>query len=203
MKLVRRLILFPLIFGSALVFADVDTGGFYVEPGLTYQIQQSTIHNPSPFNNSTAKVQGFGLMGRVGFHINDMFFVALDARYSIPQYKDSAVSYDTSATTYDLGPSVGVQMPITGLRVWATWIVNSELDPKGTSNVDYKFTGGQGYRVGVGFQVVMVSLNLEYQQINYGNTNFQNASIFSGSSTDSIKYKGDGWIASVSFPIAL
>lgn len=203
MKLLHRVLLLNLFFASPIVLADVDSGGFYVEPGLTYQIQQSTIHNPSPFNNSTAKVQGVGLMGRVGFHINDMFFVALDARYALPKYKDSAVNYDTNATTFDLGPSVGLQMPITGLRVWATWIANSELDPKGTANLDYKFTSGQGFRVGAGFQVVMVSLNLEYQQIDYGNTNFQNASVFSGASTDAIKYKGEGWIASVSFPIAL
>ena len=199
-----------LIFTFLSVSAGFSSGayageefGLFVEPGVTYQTQSSTIRNPAPFNDSTAKVDGFGLMGRLGVHVNEVFFVAADARFALPNYRDTAVNYDTSAMEYDLGPSVGVQMPYAGLRVWGTYILTSQLDPKGTSNLDYKFNDGTGYRIGAGVRLSMVSLNLEYQRIKYASTTFENAAFFTNKNTDAIKFDGEAWIASVSFPLEL
>ena len=162
-----------LILTAAALFSFAsfaDSGGLYVEPGVTYQSYKSSITYPAPFSNSTGNVNGFGLVARLGFHIDEAFFVAADARYSHPDYKDSTNNLNSSATEYDLGPVVGIQMPVVGLRVWAGYILVSQLDPKGSNNVDYKFTDGTGYRVGAGFHVAMLSLNLEYQKLKYGKT---------------------------------
>jgi hypothetical protein len=177
-------------------------GGLFVEPGVTYQQYNSSISYPAPFSNSTGKVSGLGLMGRVGFHINDVFFVAADARFARPTFKDSSNNLNSTANQYDLGPVVGVQTPVVGLRVWATYILTSQLDPAESNSFDYKFNNGTGYRIGAGFHVGIVSLNLEYQKIDYSNTTVEKMGPISGN-TDSIKFNGDGWIASVSFPLEM
>lgn len=177
-------------------------GGLFVEPGVTYQIYDSTIHWPAPFSNSTGKVQGWGIMGRFGFHIDNVFFVAADGRWSMPNFKDSSVNYDASATQWDLGPTVGVQMPwVVGLRVWATYVATSQLDPKSSGNFDVKMNDGKGYRVGAGFKLAIVSVNLEYQKIDYDNIKVQSAGPLTGQLNS--KYAGEGWVLSASFPLAL
>src|SRR6185312_10031759 len=96
--------------------------GLFVEPGLTYQSYSSSITYPAPFSNSTGSVYGPGLMARLGFHATDALFIAADARYSRPTFKDSTNNLNSTAAQYDIGPVIGVAMPVVGLRVWATWI---------------------------------------------------------------------------------
>jgi hypothetical protein len=193
------IIILSLGLGWNVAAAD---SGLFVEPGVTYQALSSSIDYPAPFSNSTGKLRGFGIMGRLGFHINDAVFVAADARWAKPRFKDSTNGLDADATYFDIGPVVGVQMPVVGLRVWAGWIATSTLDPEASNGFDYKFSGGNGYRVGAGFHVAVVSLNLEYQHLKYGTTTVENAGPLTGN-YDSIKYNGDGWFLSVSFPIEL
>ena len=184
--------------------AQTSDGGLFVEPGVTYQMYDSSIDYPAPFSNSSGEVKGFGLMGRVGFHINEAFFVAGDARYSMPNFEDSTNSLDAEAQQFDWGVTAGVQMPNLGLRVWGTYLIGSELDPEASNGFDYKFTNGTGYRIGAGFRVSIVSLNLEYQKIDYDKTTVQQLGPFTGSTnTDNIKFDGTGWVASVSFPLEL
>ena len=212
MLTLKKSLLLPLLAGAlsaAPAFAQdegssgLKPAGLFVEPGVTYQTYKSNIDYPAPFENSSGEVKGFGVMARLGFHINESIFIAADGRYSMPTYKDSINNLDKSATEYDIGPSVGVQMPDIGLRVWGTYILTSQLDPKGSDNLDYKFTSGQGYRIGAGFRVSIVSLNLEYQNLKYGRTDIEKIVGLTGSDTSMVKYDGSGWIASVSFPLEL
>jgi hypothetical protein len=202
----KALLLAALLGVSGTAFAQPDTdigeGGLFVEPGITYQKYDSTIHWPAPFHNSTGKVEGLGLMGRLGFHVSNIVFVAADARFSMPKFKDSSVNYDANATQWDLGPSVGVQMPwVAGLRVWATYVATSQIDPKSSGNFDVRMNDGKGYRIGAGFRLAIVGLNLEYQNVKYDNIKVQAAGPLSGQLNS--QYNGEGWIASVSFPLAL
>jgi len=142
-------------------------------------------------------------MGRLGFHFNDMIFLAADGRYAQAKFKDSSNNLDSKATQYDIGPTVGIQMPIFGLRVWGTYIAASELDPKESNNIDLKFSSGKGYRVGGGIHLAFVSLNLEWQKLDYDKTTIERIGPFTPGSTTNIKYQGEGWIASVSFPISI
>lgn len=203
MKTARALAI-ALTLGLTPAAFAAEGGGLFVEPGVTYQQYDSSIDYPAPFSNSTGEVKGFGLMGRVGFHINEVLFAGADVRYAMPKFEDSTNSLSSDATEFDYGPVVGIQMPDIGLRVWGSYILGSELDPKSSNGFDYKFTKGTGYRIGAGFRVAIVSLNLEYQKIDYDRTTVEQIGPFTGSSdTDQIKFNGAGWIASVSFPLEM
>lgn len=195
------IVLFALNVMNAAWAAD---GGLFVEPGVTYQKLESETDWPAPFSNSTGEVQGVGLMARLGLHASSVVFFAADARYAMPNFKDSSNNLDADAKEWDIGPSVGIQMPIVGLRVWGTYILASELDPKESNNFDLKFTDGQGWRIGAGFRVAIVSLNLEYQRIKYDKTTIQKIGPYTpGGEPTNVDYDGEGFIASVSFPLSL
>lgn len=180
-----------------------ENGGLFVEPGFTYSSYESSVKWPAPFTASDGEVNGLGLMARLGFHINEVFFVAADGRYSQPKFKDSTNNLDASATEFDYGPTVGIQMPNFGLRVWGTYIAGSELDPKISRNLDLKFTGGTGYRIGAGFKLFLLSLNLEYQKLDYDKTTVEAIGPFTPGTTTDVKFEGEGWIASLSFPLSI
>ena len=178
------------------------TGGFYLEPGVTYQYSNTKTTYPI-VSDSTGHTNGFGVLGRAGFHINEMFFVAVDARYGIPQYKDSAFNSTVTAKTWQVGPVVGVQMPDIGLRAWVQYVALGAMDVDQLSNgLKYRMENPTGFQVGVGFRVSMVSLNLEYQNTRYNNANIQNLGS-AGAGLTSVKMTNDALIASVSFPLEL
>lgn len=199
----KLLVLLTAFFLSPWAAAEGATG-LFIEPGITYQSYSSSIAYPAPFSNSTGSVAGLGLMARLGFHVSDVFFVAADARYAQPTFKDSTNNLSASAQEYDLGPVAGIQMPFAGLRVWATYIVTSQLSPGASNGFQYKFSDGSGYRIGAGFHLLAVSLNLEYQQIKYSNTTIEELGPFTpNTNTSSINFNGGGWIVSVSFPFEM
>lgn len=133
----------------------------------------------------------------------DTVFVALDGRYARLTYDSSALNGRADATASNLGLTAGVQTPFLGLRVWGTYIFNGELDPDSINNVDVKFNDFKGYRVGTGFYIAVVSINLEYQHGHYDSTTVQNAGGFSGGNTNDITANDNSYIFSVSFPLAL
>jgi hypothetical protein len=92
---------------------------------------------------------------------------------------------------------------VAGLRVWGTYIVDGMLDPEKISNVDAKFSKLMGYRVGAGFYVSKLSLNLEYQNAKYDKTTLQSLGPISANDVSSIKADNQTYILSVSFPIAI
>lgn len=174
-------------------------GGLFVEPGLFYESGTTTTQYPTGDSGGTNK--GLGVSGRLGFHIGDAFFLAADARYSMPKFSDGRI--DASGDAYQVGPVVGLQTPVAGLRVWAEYIAQAQLDPGGSNNFDLKFKNGTGFAVGGGFRLLALSLNLEYQRLNYGTTEVQSLGGFNIGDTDNTKLKNEAWIASVSFPIEL
>ncbi len=198
-----------IVLGAVISFnfahaQNTSGAGLFVEPGVTFERGDTTVTYPSPLSNSTGKADGFGLMGRLGFHLGGVVFLGADARYSMPQFKDSALSYDAKATATNWGPVVGIQMPVVGLRVWGNYILGGELDPEASGNVDVKFKKAAGYRIGAGFKVIFLSINLEYQELKYDQTELQALGPFSiGTNFDSVKLTDKAWVASVSFPINL
>ena len=189
-----------LVFSFFAFQAKAAVGGFFFEPMVTYEKGDSHIDFPSPFQNSTGSVNGLGLGARVGADVSDIVFLAADVRYSKPQFKDSSNDFDSQATSYNYGPAVGIQMPIVGLRLLGSYVLGGQLDPEESRGFDLKFEEARGPRFGVGFQVVAVSLNLEYQDLEYGKTTVEKAGPFTGSSSD-IKLKDKSYIVSVSFPM--
>ncbi len=197
---VMVLTVLTLIGSSQIARADVTQGGLYVEPGITYESGTTSTSYPTGSNGGTNR--GFGLMGRVGFQLNDILFIAADARYSKPHFKDGVI--DADADAYQVGPVVGIQTPVAGLRVWAEYVAQAQLDPSGTNNFDAKFKNGTGFTIGAGFHVLAVSLNLEYQKLNYATTEFQSIGPFTNvGDSDSTKMKNEAYIVSVTFPIGI
>ena len=189
-----------LFVGSAVAQAEQ---GFYFEPGVTYEMGETEGDINSQFlDDSSGTVKGFGVAGKIGMHVNDTFFAGVDIRYSMPNFEDSAVDYDAAAKAYQYGPVVGFQMPNWGARFWGGYVVGGELDPEADGNFDLKFEEASGYTLGGGVYYEAISINLEYQSLSYGDTMVDNPGPNLGT-VDSIDYKNDAWIASVSFPIDL
>lgn len=182
-----------------------NKGGLFVEPMLTYEKGDGKIDFPSPFDSSNTDTKGFGAGARLGFHIHESVFIGADGRYSMLNFKDSALDQNTDAKAFNYGPVVGVQMPTDlGIRVWGGYIMGGELDPDKDKNVDEKFKKARGYRVGAGIKLWAASLNLEYQDIKYKQTDIDEVGVFNtGYSTSDSQLKTQSWVMSVSFPISL
>ncbi|MBN8541116.1 MAG: hypothetical protein J0L82_12065 [Deltaproteobacteria bacterium] len=200
----------PLIAVSALFLgagsiasAQEGKSGLMIEPSISYEVGYTSIGYPAPFSNSTGTASGLGLGARLGFHFQEAFFLGLDARYSFPQYTDSSVNYDSGASSVNWGPVIGMQMPNMGLRVWGALILGGDLDPAG-SNFDVNFQSAKGYRVGAGFHVYSLSLNLEYQSLKYDQTKLEQLGPFNpGTTLNGVQLENKSWIASVSFPLEI
>lgn len=180
--------------------AQEHKGGLFVEPGITYEL--GTTNTSYPGGDSSGTNRGFGLMGRVGFHASDIIFLAADVRYSKPHFKDGNI--DADADAYQVGPVLGIQMPVAGLRVWGEYVAQAQLDPAGTNNFDAKFKNGTGFTVGAGLHILAVSVNLEYQKLDYKTTEFQSVGPFTNvGDSDRVRAKNEAYVLSVSFPISI
>lgn len=198
----RLLVIAALVLAPALATAS-EKGGLFIEPGVTYQLLDTTVNWGSPLNDSTGKNNGLGLSARLGFHINEAFFAGIDGRYAFTKFEDSAFDTQSDAKSYNLAPVVGIQMPNVGLRIWGAYVLMAEVDPdkvtKTAIDYDPKLAKGTGYRIGAGFHVAMVSLNLEYQDLKYDDVSA--ATSLGTVSPNSATSKG--FIAGVSFPFEL
>jgi hypothetical protein len=174
--------------------------GMFVEPGITYEFSDAKINFPG--GDHDGNVHGFGLMGRVGFHIMDIVFVAADGRYSRPTFRDSTGNVDSTANAYNWGAIAGVQTPLAGLRVWAGWILGGGIDPDSVNNFDVKYSSGSGWRVGAGLYIAAVSLNFEYQHIGYDNVEIQQIGAFTpGTNFTGTELTNNSYVFSLSFPV--
>jgi hypothetical protein len=177
--------------------------GVFLEPLVTYQNADTTVNYPAPFSHSNGSDNGLGLGLKAGAHVFKSGFVALDARYGMTTFKDSRVDYDAQSPSWNWGPLVGAQLPfLAGPRFWVTYIVDGEMNPRSSHALDVKFRHPEGLRVGVGFRVSVVSLNLEYQELKYRKSILEKV----GSFDPNVDFSNSGlqsraWIASVSFPL--
>ncbi len=174
-------------------------GGFFVEPGLTYQNTDNNIN--SPLGDSSGATSGLGIGARIGLHAGEVFFAAVDARYSRPSFENDFLNYSADGDAYNVGPTVGVQMPNVGLRVWGSYVMNGEFNPEASRGVDYKFSDLKGYRAGAGFRVLSASVNLEYQELKYNQTDVSGGG--GTVSSDDVELTDKGFAVSASFPIEL
>lgn len=200
--MMRALVLTGIVavaFATQNAKADI---GVFLEPIVSYEATSTTIAYPSPLSNSTGSLDGFGLGARVGFHINDILFIAADGRYAKPTFKDSSNNLDSTATEYNYGPVIGLQMPFVGLRLWGGYVMGGELESGESQSVSAKFSNANGYRLGAGFHIWAFSLNIEYQSIKYGATALDQVGPFSNiSAGNNISLDEHAYLASVSFPI--
>ena len=199
-----KLLLAALITCSHYAFADgsIRGSGLYIEPGVTYTTMQSNVNYPAPFSNSSANVSGFGAVFRGGIHVFERFFVAADARYGLNKFQDNGNNISVNGSSWDLAPTIGVQMADYGVRLYGGYILAGNMDPKGVNGYDFRFEDPTGWRVGAGLKLQQLSVNIEWQTIHYGKTTVQSAGGFAaGSNTDAIKFDGNGIVASVTFPI--
>ena len=202
-KIIKMTLFFALM-GIAKLQAEELKSGLLIEPGLTYERGNTTVNYPSPLSRSTGQANGLGLSARVGFHINQALFLAFDARYARPHYHDSSVSYDAKATSMNWGPVLGMQMPNLGPRIWGGYVMGGSLDPEKSGGLNVKFKNASGYRIGAGFKVDKISLNLEYQDLIYNKTTLEQVGPFTSSrSLNNVDLKNKSWVASITFPLAI
>lgn len=180
----------------------LEPGGLFIEPLLSYQRGTVDINYAAPFSDSEEDIDGFGLGARVGVHIYESVFLALDGRYSFLNFDSSALNDEVDANSYDGSAVLGVQTPIAGLRVWAGYIFAGGIDPDEANSVDVKFTELQGYRLGLGLYVRSFSVNLEYEKADYDNTKIENAGPFTGD-VNGIDADTQKYILSLSFPVSI
>jgi hypothetical protein len=200
------MILGLITLGSSIAHAEGHATGIFVEPGVTYEFSNSSINLPSPLNNDSGNVHGFGLMGRLGVRFADIIFVAADGRWGRPTFHDTTNNYESAATEYNYGVTAGIQTPIAGVRLWGSWIIGGGLDPDAANNLDVKYTGASGWRVGAGLYIDVVSVNFEYQHLNYSTVDVQNSQF--GPFNSSTNFGGsqlsnNSYIFSLSFPVTL
>jgi hypothetical protein len=199
------LVLLATVLVGAPAFAD-DGGGLFVEPMVTLGRDTADIKTSSIplFDDTNGTVSSYGVGAKLGMHINDVFFAGLDGRFNRSKMSDSSYGSPTG-NGYNVGVTAGVQMPVVGLRVFGTYVPFGGFDPEaGNQGVDLKFKKAKGFRVGAGFRVAMVSLNLEYQVLKYDQTEVQSiGSSGAINGTTNVDYETKGWVASVSFPLDL
>lgn len=200
----KAFIFFASILGVVSNVQAESAVGVFIEPSITLESGSTEGNFPAPLKNSDGDLDGLGIGLRGGIHVTDIVFLGLDLCYSHPNFDDSSVNYDAGATATNWGPVIGAQLPIVGLRTWGSVILGARLDPKRSGNFDVLFNEATGYRIGAGFKVALVSLNLEYQYIEYDKTTLQALGPFSSNSAlNSVKLEQSSLIASVSFPLAL
>lgn len=205
-KMIIIFILFSSFnFEHAYAQSEGRLSGAFVEPMITYESGSGEINFPSPINNSNSDVDGFGIGARVGAQVWRSAFAGIDARYSLPNFKDSTLNQDVNSQLWTVGPMIGFQMPtLIGLRMWASWIIAGQLDPDKDKGVDEVFKEANGIRFGGGIRIGLVSLNLEYQDIKFDKTEIQEVGVFNpGYSTNNRPLNNESIIMSVSLPIGI
>lgn len=182
---------------------DNAKAGVIIEPGITYQTQDTKVDYGAPLGDSTGKNNGLGLSLRLGMHINEMFFAGVDGRYAMTRFEDSAANETIDSKSFDVAPVIGFQMPDIGLRFWGSYVVTGSIDPDAitstTPDVDAKLSEANGFRVGAGFHLYSVSLNLEYQDLKYNKVELDAAGFTFNPDSATSK----GLVLGVSFPIEL
>lgn len=197
---------FKLIIAASMLCLGTaaHADGLFVEPALTYETGDNKVDwNSNLVGDSSGTTKGAGFALKLGGHVSDILFLALDGSYSKQQFKNSAVDYTADADSTLFGATIGAQMPIVGLRIWGGYIFDGTIDPKESGAYDVKFTGASGYKLGAGFKILLVSLNAEYMDLSYKNSYLEKFGPLTPNATIDGNYTNKMWVLSVSMPIAL
>ncbi|WP_413942772.1 outer membrane beta-barrel protein [Bdellovibrio sp. HCB-162] len=194
---------FAIVFVIVALFISTQAKavGFYIEPGITYEKGDNKLEWPAPLGDSTGNTRGLGVDLKLGMHVESSFFIALEGAYSKPHFEQSATNYDADAKSTLYGAVIGAQMPVVGLRIWAGYIFGGELDPDESGGVDVKFKDARGPKVGLGFKILMLSLNVEYMDLEYNDSVLEKPGSVAGSLDNKLKNKLG--LVSVSIPLTL
>ncbi len=187
------------------VAAPSVTGGFYIEPGLFGSRNENSLKTSQllPAGDVNGRSEGVGLDLKIGGHLNDIAFLALDGRYERARFSGSNYQ-NADSNIYNYGPTLGFQAPIWGMRLWGTYVLDGVNDPQsGANNVKLRFTNPYGWRGGIGFHIQSVSLNLEYEDLTYRTTEVQSIGTAPVGSNTKVDFGQRGYLASLSFPISL
>lgn len=185
--------------GFLLFSANAMAVGFYIEPGLFYEKGDNKIEWPSPLGSSTGTTKGPGLDLKIGLHWDSIVFLALDGTYSRVKFENSATNYSADGPSTTYGAIIGAQFPVLGLRGWAGYVFGGKLDPDQDGTYDVKFEDPKGLKLGLGFKIFLVSINLEYMDLKYDKSTIEKPV----STTFDDKLQNKVGILSVSIPITL
>ncbi|MGZ3771339.1 MAG: outer membrane beta-barrel protein [Bdellovibrio sp.] len=186
---------------SVIFISNSSHAGFYIEPGLVYESGDNKLTWPAPLAESTGTTKGMGVNLKLGFHAASVFFMALDGTYTQPRFKQSVNNYEADAKSTLYGLTLGAQMPVIGIRLWAGYIFGGDLDPEESNGVDLKFQEAKGPKVGVGIRLFMLSLNVEYADLEYNKSILEKAGPITGTLDNKLKNKIV--FASFSMPLTL
>ncbi len=180
---------------------DRDKGGPFIEPFLFGSQSEGAIEARGiGAVDESSDIREAGIGFRLGGHINEVVFLAADARYGRAGFDESFYE-DADTDHYNYGITLGAQTPWAGVRVWGTSILGGEFNPNaGANDLDVKFGGANGYRVGAGLHIAAVSLNLEYQDMDYRTTDIESPGTTTVTGVDASQ---EGYSLSVGFPVEL
>lgn len=174
--------------------------GLMLEPALTYEKSDNTLSLPAPLSSSTGSGSGVGLALKAGWDFGEWIYLAADAMLSSPNFKNSSVDYDADASSNLYAGILGVKLPL-GIRAWGGYVFDGALDPKSSNGYDVSFKKANGLKLGAGFKILFISLNLEYMDLQYDDSHVD---MIAGVSTDiklDQKFKNKVYVFSVSLPV--
>ncbi|MFZ4715279.1 MAG: hypothetical protein ACOYL6_16270 [Bacteriovoracaceae bacterium] len=135
-------------------------------------------------------------------HVLESVFIAVDGRYSMPKFESPNLNINARAKSWNVGPVVGVSLPfLFSVRAWGGWVAAGGMDPKESNGYDFKFTSGNGYRIGAGIGLGPVGLNIEYQDITYDKATIQSQP--ANSNWNGLNLENKSYVLSVSMPLKL
>ena len=193
--------LIALSFFSVPAIAQ-DAGGLFIEPYAFYENGTGTLDFGS-FGDQEGDLKGLGAGLRLGGHVGDILFLAFDGQFSKPVFTSNSGNYDFDLNSWLAGITLGVQTPVAGLRVWGSYLPLGviKLDGKGSNDANIKYKAPRIFKVGAGFYVAAISINLEYISGKYQTLEIDNAGLITGDYNGNAERKS--LLLSLSFPFAL
>jgi hypothetical protein len=184
----------------------ISPGGVFFEPLISYSKVDSKIKTsqlPIISDDTSGTSADYGLGARLGVHLSEILFLGADGRYFKSNFSDSSYG-EGDGNAWNIGPTIGLQMPVAGLRLLGSYVLVGESNPNsGTGGVDLKFREPTGWRFGVGFRILAMSLNLEFEDLTYQKTDIESFGVGNISSDTNVDYTTTGAILSLSFPIEM
>lgn len=184
----------------------LSKGGVFFEPMLMATQADSSIKTsqlPAVTGNADGDSRGYGIGLRLGGHVSEILLLGVDARY-LKMELENSIYNKTESDVYNIAPVIGLQTPYFGIRLLAGYVVAGENNPNsGNQGVDLKFKDARGLRYGAGIYVGAVSINLEYEDLTYNNTEIESFGTLASNRETSVDATSKGYTLSLSFPVEM